>query len=211
MSKQSKKTVSPTKGATNRQTKKEKSLHQATNPSPVRRPVLRWLIRFFSPRSILVAIILAFGVYEGITEVKCYKWVWENYLKENLEFTHKYAKKTTKERLNMKLGFDHSFLSFINEHTPENAVILFTLQEHIIEKSGDAKLTEKIGMKMWVTHFIYPRRAVYKSEAESNPVYKDVTHVAICAGHGYEDLDYNISQKQPFTVLPKKPNNNENK
>jgi hypothetical protein len=208
MSKHSKQTVSQRVHSTNRQTKKAEPQQSPANPPAIRKPFLQWLIRFFSIRSIFVTIILALGIYTGMTEIKCYKWVWENYLKGNWELIQKHPKTTIDERLKMKLGFDYGFLSFINENTPEDAVILFPLPEYITEKSGTTQLTGNICSKMWVTHFIYPRRVVYKSEAESNPLYKDITHVAICAGHGYEDTDYPGEQTVQFTVLPKNMNNN---
>jgi hypothetical protein len=61
-----------------------------------------------------------------------------------------------------------------------------------------------VANKSWVTHFVYPRIALYKDEKETNPLYGQVTHVAIIAGHGYEDLEYEVQEKAAFAVFPKK-------
>ncbi|MDR1416364.1 MAG: glycosyltransferase family 2 protein, partial [Prevotellaceae bacterium] len=110
---------------------------------------------------------------------------------------------TLDERYQMKLGFDYVFLNHIKQNTPEDAVILFPLKKCTTEKGGDSQLSGNINSKYWVTHFVYPRRILYKDEQETNSRYSDVTHVAIVAGHGYEDLNYPVMERYYFTVLPK--------
>jgi hypothetical protein len=82
-------------------------------------------------------------------------------------------------------------------------VILFPLKQYTTEKAGSSQLTDKSNSKYWITHFVYPRRVLYKDEQDTNPRYRDVTHVAIVAGHGYDDLEYQVSNPPDFTVLPK--------
>jgi hypothetical protein len=107
----------------------------------------------------------------------------------------------------MKVGVDYTFLNYVKQNTPENAVILFPLPEHVTEKSGNMQLTDNILSKNWATYFVYPRRVIYKSEAETNPLYGDITHVAICAGHGYEDLEYAVRKRSAYAVLPRRVDN----
>ncbi|MDR1022734.1 MAG: hypothetical protein LBL94_05625 [Prevotellaceae bacterium] len=166
-------------------------------------PVGRWLEGVFGIKSIALAVVgggLFFGL---ITKDPGYQWVWNSLLKGNWDFIQKHRNATLDERNQMKLGFDYVFLSYVKQNTPEDAVILFPLKEYNTEKGGDYQLSGNVNSRFWVTHFVYPRRVVYKDEQETNPRYKDVTHVAIVAGHGYEDLDYPVTERSYFTVLPK--------
>ncbi|MDR1407730.1 MAG: hypothetical protein LBJ23_06770 [Tannerella sp.] len=176
------------------------------NPAPARRPLLQWLGRALGLRSALVAALAALGIYVSITQNVGYQWTWSGYLKGNWDFIREHPHLTPEERLQAKLGFDYAFLNFVKQNTPDDAVILFPRQEHITEKVGNNQLTVNIASKMWVTHFVYPRRIVYRDEAETNPLYRDITHVAICAMHGYEDMDYEVNPQQPFAIFPRTMN-----
>jgi len=170
-------------------------------------PVHQWIGRALNLRSLFVAGVTAIGIYASINLNQGYLWMWKGYLVPNWEYIGQNAKATVDKRLEMKLGLDYSFLNYIKQNTPEDAVILFPLPEHIIEKNGDMQLTSNVSWKHWATHFIYPRRIVYKSEAETNPLYEHYTHVAICAGHGYEDLEYGVVEKAAFAIAPRRREN----
>ncbi|MDR2448849.1 MAG: hypothetical protein LBD52_02690 [Prevotellaceae bacterium] len=165
---------------------------------------LRGLKKAFGFKSLMIAVAGGLLLYWTITENKGYWWVYEKLLKGNMETIWQYRTATLDERYQMKLGFDYVFWNFIKQHTPDDAVILFPLKEHNTEKAGNSQLTGRTNSKYWVTHFVYPRRVLYKDEQDINPHYNDVTHVAIVAGHGYEDLDYRVSERTYFTILPKK-------
>ncbi|MDR1331295.1 MAG: hypothetical protein LBK07_04250 [Tannerella sp.] len=177
-------------------------------PSPGKREahgrVRQWFGRAFGLRSLLVAGVVALGVYLSVTHNAGYRWTWEGYLRGNWDFIRQHPDATLEERLQMKLGFDYSFLSYIVKNTPEDAIILFPPRGVITEEAGGMRLTNNIESKMWVMHFVYPRRVVYRDEAETNSLCSEATHVAICATHGYDDLDYAVEQRAPFAVLPKK-------
>ncbi|MDR2685048.1 MAG: hypothetical protein LBB53_06675 [Prevotellaceae bacterium] len=165
---------------------------------------LQWLFKALGWQNILAAIVVVFVLYTVADENDGYKWVKESLLKSNWEIVKKYPKAALNERLQMKLGFDYAFLNYIKEHTPDTAIILFPIREQILEKGGNMQLTSNIASKFWVTHFVYPRRILYMEEKAANPLYKNVTHVAICAMHGYEELEYEMPQRAWFDVLPKK-------
>jgi hypothetical protein len=168
-------------------------------------PVFKnWLSKAFGIRSIVVTIVVGLLLYKGISMDKGYQWVWESLLKGNWEHIQVHRKASIEERNQMKLGFDYAYLNYIKKNTPEDAIIMFPLRTHITEQSGKQKLSSSINSKSWVTHFLYPRTALYKDEKDTNPLYDKVTHIAIVAGHGYEDLDYEVKEKDAFTVLPKK-------
>jgi hypothetical protein len=170
-------------------------------------PTGRWLKKVSGFRSIVVALAGGLLLYWLITGNSGYWWVWEKLLKGNMETIWEHRTATLDERYQMKLGFDYVFWNFIKQNTPDTAVILFPLKELNTEKGGNAQLTDKTNSKYWVTHFVYPRRVLYKDEQDTNPRYNDVTHVAIVAGHGYDDLDYRVSERTYFTVLPKQVKN----
>jgi hypothetical protein len=163
-----------------------------------------WLGKILGGRSILVAALGCLLLYGAISKNDGYQWVWKSLLKGNWDFIGEHRNATLDERFQMKLGFDYVFWSYIKNNTPEDAIVLFPLRKYNTEKGGDYQLSGNTNSKMWVSPFIYPRRMLYKDEQETNPLYNEVTHVAIVAGHGYDELDYPVTERTYFAVLPKK-------
>jgi hypothetical protein len=197
----------------NRNNKTAARLRQAPQPAkpqaPPSNPAKQWLAKALGFKSLLVTAVLTGIVYYAVDKNTGYNWVWNNLLKGNYTLIRENRNATLDERMQMKLGFDYSFLNYIKKNTPDDAVILLPAPEHIMEKAGNLQLTGSVAAKMWAVHFVYPRRIVYKNEAETNPLYREVTHVAICAGHGYEDLDYPVQEHTTFAIYPKRiPNQN---
>ncbi len=162
-----------------------------------------WLRKAAGPKSLLLLLAGGLLLYAAVAGNEGYNWAWNSLLKGNWELTRKHAGASLDERLQMKLGFNYAYLNFVKQNTPEEAVILFPLKDNMFDKAGNMQLDGWANRKYWIARFLYPRRPLFKDEAESNPLYKAVTHVAIVAGHGYEDLDYEVKGKMPFTVLPK--------
>ncbi|GHT11061.1 hypothetical protein AGMMS4956_03490 [Bacteroidia bacterium] len=173
-------------------------------PATPHSPFKQWLLRAIGFKSLLLAVVVGLLLYGGIPKNSGYQWTFVNYLKGNWDFIQAHDTATLDEIYQMKCGFDYAYLNYIKQHTPDTAIILFPLKEYLTEKGGDMQLSGNVGSKMWVTHFVYPRRILYKDEAEINPLYKDVTHVAIVAARGYEDLDYFVQQRAYFDIQPKK-------
>jgi hypothetical protein len=170
----------------------------------------QWLVSAFGFKSMALAVVGGLLLYGAMRNNPGYQWTWNSLLKGNWDFIQKHRNATLDERYQMKFGFDYVFCKYIRDNTPEDAVVLFPLRKYNKEKGGDYQLSNNINVKYWVTHFIYPRKMLYKDEQETNPRYRDVTHVAIIAGHGYEDVDYSVRERSYFTVLPKKaPENSE--
>jgi hypothetical protein len=163
-----------------------------------------WWNKAFGIRSMAVAIVIGLLLYKVISLDAGYQWVWKDLLVGNWKYIQIHRKANIEERNQMKLGFDYAYLNYIKKNTPEDAVILFPSKAHITEQNGKQKLSNNVTSKNWMTHFVYPRTALYKDEKDTNPLYDKVTHIAIVAGHGYEDLEYEVKEKQAFTVLPKK-------
>ncbi|GHV63867.1 hypothetical protein FACS1894199_00790 [Bacteroidia bacterium] len=173
------------------------------NPATPQSSLKQWILCAIGLKSMLLAVVVGLLLYVGIKNNSGYQWAFVNYLKGNWDFIQAHDTLTVGEIYQMKCGFNYTYLNYIKQHTPDSAIILFPLKEHLTEKGGDMQLGGEIGSKMWATHFVYPRRILYKEEAETNPLYKDVTHVAIVAAHGYDDLDYFVQQRAYFDVLPK--------
>lgn len=193
-------------------TQQRKASTQPKRPEPAKvnkkeRKFVTWLGRVFGLKSFILLLAGIIFLYVCVTQNNGYKWTWENLLKSNWEFTHKYAKATLEERYQMKLGFNFAYLNYIKQNTPEDAIILFPLKEGNTEKVENYQLGMEVNNKFWVTHFLYPRKVVYKDEQDVNPLYKDISYVAIIAGRGYDDLDYFVRERTYYTVLPKAMNN----
>jgi hypothetical protein len=189
----------------NNSVRKRKPKSSMTHSSKEKQPsTFNWWSRALGIRSIIVAIVVGLLLYEGISKNTGYQWTWESLLKGNWNYIQRHRKASLDERNQGKLGFDYMYLSFIKKNTPEDAIILFPLRTHITEQNDNKKLSGNIATKSWVTHFVYPRTVLYKDEKDTNPLYNKVTHVAIIAGHGYEDVEYEVQKKYAFTVIPKK-------
>ena len=188
---------------------KGKQRTSAPKPRPEVRTGRRtsWWIQAFGIKSLAIGVAGVFLLYAGMSMNEGYKWVWDGLLKGNWQFIRAHQKATIEERYAMKIGFDYSYLNYIKKNTPEDAILLFPLKEHIEEAIGNQKLSGNISNKKWVTHFLYPRRTLYQDEKDKNPLYNQVTHVAIAAGHGYEYLEYAVNERPPFAVFPKRKTN----
>ncbi|MDR2423941.1 MAG: hypothetical protein LBD59_04355 [Prevotellaceae bacterium] len=166
-----------------------------------------WWSRAFGVRSMAVGLAGAVLLYMGLSMNEGYKWVWTGLLKSNWKVIRTHKNATIEERYAMKVGFDYSYLNYIKKNTPEDAIILFPPHEHLSKTVDNQKLSNQIGSKKWVTHFLYPRRVLYQTEKDKNPLYNQVTHVAITAGYGYEYLEYTVNEQPPFAVFPKRKTN----
>lgn len=163
--------------------------------------IKKWSICVFGWRSLLVSFLFIGIVYKIVDTNKGYNWAWNSLLKGNWALVKKYPDLTLDQRYEMKTGFNYSFLNYIKNHTPDTAIILFPEKQHITKKCGNMQLGKECGNKMWVTHFIYPRIPLFKGTSDT--VYlSSVTHVAICAANGYENLHYPVYQRRCFDVLP---------
>ncbi|MDR2562657.1 MAG: hypothetical protein LBC98_01795 [Prevotellaceae bacterium] len=188
---------------------KEKQKTPDSKPHPESRTVQRtsWWKQAFGIRSIAVGVAGAILLYAGISMNEGYKWVWTNLLKGNWQFIRAYSNANIEMRYTMKIGFDYHYLNYIKKNTPDDAIILFPPREQILESVGNQKLSNYVSIKKWVTHFLYPRRVLYQNEKDTNPLYNQVTHVAITAGHGYEYLEYTVDKQAAFAVFPKHKTN----
>lgn len=135
-----------------------------------------------------------------------YNWAY-NMLRGNLEAVQHYARTTTDQRFEMKLGLSHVYLRYLKECTPPDAVILLPSKEAFFPEGQERIFSGEPYNKLWATRFLYPRRVIIPSELGETPWSEKITHVAIVNGVGYEYLDYEVPEKAPHAILPihKKP------
>ena len=127
----------------------------------------------------------------------------EKLIGQNIETIEQYGHLDNQQKKEAKLGFAVRYYNFINEQTPDSSIILMPPNDIIKNTTGNYKFHDKAVAKGWVSYFVYPRRVVFEDEKNEYPeLYKKVTHVAIINNWGYEKLNYNVSGKQPYTVLP---------
>lgn len=156
---------------------------------------------------ILGGVLLLLNVLK--TEVDGYKWVAETLVAKTPEQLEKYKNLTYDQKMEGKLGFAYKYFKFINENTPDSAIILMP-PDTVIRPKGQVHYT-KTGMNgyttnpKWVSYFIYPRKLVYEDRKDQYPeLYKNFTHVAVMNGWGYKKLPYRVRQESPFSIMPRK-------
>ena len=149
-----------------------------------------------------------------------YKWVYHNLLNKNLKIQRDNDTLDLNERQIYKNGVEYQYIKILKDNTPKDAVILMPDQVDLALPEGAPANTPKFNLindKAWCYYFLYPRKLVYdkddsKDSLDGKPNYrkdpdfvanrKKVTHVAIVYGRGYEKLNYEVKDKEPYTVLP---------
>ena len=158
------------------------------------------------PRQLLILLCSFILISVLYNEVNGYKWAVDSLLMENLEYADKYQEADLAERLQLKLGYNYSYLDFLIKNTPEDAIILIPPQEVIFKEGKNSLFALRnpyiLARKAATSYYTYPRKLVFEDEKDSSALYSEITHVAIINGWGYDKLHYEVGQKQPNTVLP---------
>lgn len=135
----------------------------------------------------MVLLYLAYNHYSG------YQWVMQNLIGDNISYIDQHPELTNTQKLEVKLGFEYTFLKYIKEHSPEDAIVLLPFdQQHFanpkftLQNFFNPHLT--IMRKEHVASFIYPRKVVLLRDRVTDPNYMRATHLAIVDFHGYELL-----------------------
>ena len=147
-----------------------------------------------------------------------YKWVYHNLLNKNLKVQEQADTLDLMGRQAYKNGTDFQYIKIILDKTPEDAVILMPDAKDFALPEGAPANTPKFGkVAEKCTYFLYPRTLIYdemdgadsiggKVNFRKDPDYaekrKKVTHVAIVYGYGYEHLNYQVQQRDPYACLP---------
>lgn len=155
---------------------------------------------------LLILICSVLIVYLTVTYVPIYNLIYEDVLKASLNFVNQNRDLSKQQKLEGKFGFDVRYLEYLKKNTPENAVIIMPPDSviHPGDESGDFNNLDlsSITSKIWTSYFVYPRKLVYEREKSTNPLYSEATHVAVINYWGYEKLDYNVSEREKYIVMP---------
>lgn len=156
----------------------------------------------------LFIIILALLLFNNL---KGYKWLWNSLVMGNLKNIKKYPNLTFNKKYEIKCGFDYKYLEYIKSNTPKDAIILMASKSILIPEDEKTNFNKEgswgVKNKAWATYFIYPRKLVYENNKNTNPFYKEVTHVAIANNWGYDKLNYKVDKKYKYYILPIKRDN----
>jgi hypothetical protein len=152
---------------------------------------------------IVSAVVILFLYYN----IQGYKWVWDGLVIGNLKVIRVNPHLTLEKKWEIKCGFDFSYLNYIKNKTPEDAIILMPAYSDIYPEGeqSDFNNTDAGGIKnkAWATYFLYPRKLVYVDEKDSNPFYDKADYVAIVNTRGYDRLNYPVENKEKYQVLPR--------
>lgn len=109
-----------------------------------------------------------------------YRWVYHDLLKENMTLIRQYPHLTFDQKMELKLGMDYSFLMYIRNVTPPNAVILYPSPE-AFRREG-SPFTHGIDNKICASRFLHPRKLVLESEWDESRYAGRITHAVIVNG-----------------------------
>jgi len=152
--------------------------------------------------NILVAVLLILLIFKLKDANPGYKWVHESLIGSNLEFIKKNKDLGFPQRQEAKLGFNVSYLNYLNANTPDETIILMPPDTVILPRSGKSDFDKYMKNRIWVSYFIYPRKVVYEREKETSALYDAATHIAIINGWGYHKLPFRVNNKVKHAVIP---------
>ena len=156
-------------------------------------------------KNILAVAVVALILKEAIQSQPGYNWVYNGLLKGNMETIKAYPHLNFDEKMGMKLGASYSYLMYVKEQTPENAVILWPSGADFMKEKSP--FSGELGNKTYALRFLYPRKLVTPDERGKSRYEKEITHVAIVNGAGLDNLPYPVGQPFEHGVLPVKPQN----
>jgi hypothetical protein len=177
--------------------KKKNTLPRQTEQQPA-----NYLLR--GMKNVFFAFLFGFLLLKAMNINEGYKWAY-GMLTSNMEVIRTNPNLTLREKNEMKLGADFTYLWFLKEATPENAVILYPSSEDFFPPDKPSPFKQEVQNKIWALRFLYPRIVLLPSEMDISPYAPDITHVAIVNGRGYERVNYPVENKQEYGILPVKP------
>lgn len=165
-------------------------------------------ILYFSFLNVVVGALFGGLVILMVYKVSGYKWFFSTMLAQNVTTIVKSADLSAIEKKRGKLLMPFHYLNFVNEKTPEDAVVLFPFDESHY-KDGKFKIENfkhpkrTVMNKSFVSSLIYPRRAVFLKDKDSDPYFPHYTHVALLGGFGYDHLTYQVRNHPSLSILPR--------
>ena len=154
----------------------------------------------------IAGLLLSLGViFTAYSMMPSYKWVWDTLLISNLDLASENRNLSIEEKHEIRQGFTFRYLNFVNNNTPDSAIILLPHDSLLRNSPSEVDLSDFLDREK-VAYFTYPRKFIYNPPRGTDSQYSDrVTHVAIINYHGYENLPYSTPARQQFTILPINP------
>lgn len=152
--------------------------------------------------NLLWVVVFAAAIYWMKNNNTGYKWMTDSLIGANLETIEKYNDISFREKQVAKLGFNATYLHYLVDNTPEDAIILLPPKNVAFSEGTQTNFDKHIMNKTWVTYIVYPRKIVYEDEKETSNLYSKISHVGIINGWGYQKLTYQVATTAEITVLP---------
>ena len=190
---------------------KKQIIPTKTNPispnSEVKKSIKPQSVSISFDRNLLVMVLCFIIIFVLQKQIVGYNWLWNTLIKENLDNQKRFPNLTEQQKAESKMGYDITYMYYINENTPKDAVILFPESSVVLNDStpDQPKFRTKQGgifSALWVQYFAFPRKVVFENEKGKNPNYEKISHVAIVNYKGYDQLPYKVNEKLRLGVLP---------
>jgi hypothetical protein len=181
-----------------RKEKETKGRKPALSPQPARSSDYAvWIFK-----NLIVGILVYFMLQHLISNHASYNWAYNILMKGNYATATKYKHLSLDQRWEQKLGYTFAYWKHLRDNTPEDAVILYPTSDIFSPAGKKSRFPGEPASKLHALRFLYPRKLVYHTEKETNRYGKQLTHVAIVNGWGYEYLEYAVDNKVDDAVLP---------
>ncbi len=155
-------------------------------------------------KNLLMAAVISAFIFTVFRENTGYNWVWESLIGENLKFANRSSHLTEAQKFQSKFGIDAAALDYIEQHTPENAIILMPPGAILMADSASFQFKKDLGgikVRNWALDMLYPRKLVYFDEKDKNMFYSKISHIVVMDGWGFEFLNYIPDTRNNFDVL----------
>ncbi|MBP3775153.1 MAG: hypothetical protein ILA34_07380 [Bacteroidaceae bacterium] len=169
-------------------------------PRRGRRDVGTWLVR-----NALLLVVAGFLLSKVTRLNMSYSWLWNNYLKGNVEMIRQYPNLTYDEKMGMKLGADYQYLLWLRDNTPQDAVVYYPSAGDF--RAGHPAVQQnpfngKLNDKLTAVRVLYPRRVVTEDEWGKTSWTAKVTHVGVVNGRNKDKVPYPVPDNFVIGALP---------
>ncbi len=153
-------------------------------------------------KNAIAGVVAYIIIFQCIEKQLGYNWAYNTLMKENFKLIKEHSDMTLEQKLSAKFGYNYAYWKYIQDNTPEDAVILYPTKEFFFPSDKESKFTGEVFNKIYASRFLYPRKLVYPTEIETSPYGEQITHVAIANGWGYDYLEYKVDNPVADNVLP---------
>ncbi|MDR1181773.1 MAG: hypothetical protein LBL13_07325 [Bacteroidales bacterium] len=188
--------------------KKNDKIKRKSNPVSKPRPVQPFDYAIWIFKNIIIGVVIYLAIFKLIEKQPSYNWAYNTLMKGNYDLIKQNDTLSLDQKWVAKLGYTCAYWNYLRDNTPEDAVILFPTHDIFMPEGKETQFAGEPAGKINALRFLYPRKVVLQNEIETNRYGKQITHVAIANGWGYEYLEYPANNSVANTVLPiKQPEN----